>query len=82
MVGTLAAGIPESDDERIIAALSQNFHVPSNKVKTIYREQLQRLTEGARIGNFLSVLATCKTRTILRENRLKEPSNIALSRSV
>ena len=64
-------GIHEASDERIIADLSQCFSVPFKNVQAIYREQLRRLAEGARIRTFLSVLAIRRTRRILRDDNFQ-----------
>jgi hypothetical protein len=67
MISRLAAGNNEARDERLIADLSRAFCVPSKEVQEIYREQLRRLAEGARICGFLGVLAMRRTRSILRD---------------
>lgn len=64
----------EASDERIVANLSQCFSVPLKNVQAIYREQLQRLAEGARIRTFLSVLAMRRTRSILRDDKFQKLS--------
>lgn len=64
----------EASDERIIADLSQSFSVPFKNVQAIYREQLRRLAEGARIRTFLSVLAMRRTRSILRDDKFQKSS--------
>jgi hypothetical protein len=78
MDNTSFAGIQAARDERIIADLSQSFSVPSSKVQAIYREQLRRLAEGARIQSFLSVLAMGKTRSILRNDTVMKPPKLVL----
>jgi hypothetical protein len=72
MVGSLSVQNPEAHDERIIADLSRCFSVPFKNVQSIYREQLRRLAEGARIRDFLSVLAMRKTRSILNDDRFQK----------
>ena len=56
----------DADHEQVIAGLAEQLRVPFHKVSEVYWDQLQRLAAGARIPNFLSVLATGKTRSILR----------------
>lgn len=64
----LTETVPPSDEEYVhaIAALSDKLGVGTNEVATIFRSELDRLTERARITNFLIVLALSKTRSILR----------------
>ena len=70
----LVVGNHEASDERIIADLSQSFSVPCKNVQAIYREQLRRLAEGARIRTFLSILAMRRTRSILRDDKFQKSS--------
>jgi hypothetical protein len=72
MVGALAPQGSEVRDERSIAELSRSFHVPFHRVAAIYDEQLRRLAEGARIRDFLSVLAMRETRSILNDDRFQK----------
>ena len=60
--------VPPSDEEyaHAIAALSDKLGVGTNEVAAVFRSELDRLTERARITNFLIVLALSKTRSILR----------------
>ena len=74
MDSLLVVGNHEASDERIIADLSQSFSVPFKNVQAIYREQLRRLAEGARIRTFLSVLAMRRTRSILRDDKFRKSS--------
>lgn len=74
MVRLLVVGNHEANDERIIADLSQSFSMPFENVQAIYREQLRRLAEGARIRTFLNVLAMRRTRSILRDDKLQKSS--------
>lgn len=64
----LTETVPTSDHEYVhaIAALSDKLGVGANEVAAVFRSELDRLTERARITNFLIVLALSKTRSILR----------------
>jgi len=57
----------ESDDEPTIAAIADEFSVPVQEVSAIYTGERRRLERGARIKNFLTVLAIGNTRSILRD---------------
>ena len=52
-------------DETLRESLAREFHVPAWQVEAIYREELRRLTAGARINTCLSVLATRRVRVRL-----------------
>ena len=71
MVSLLVVGNHEANDERTIADPSQSFSVPFKNVQAIYREQMRRLADGARIRTFLSVLAMRRTRSILRDEQFQ-----------
>ena len=64
----LTETVPPSDKEyvHVIAALSDKLGVGTNEVAAVFRSELDRLAERARITNFLIVLALSKTRSILR----------------
>ena len=66
-IGLTETSLP-SDKEHVqaITALSDKLGVSTNDVATVFRSELDRLAAGARITNFLIVLALSKTRTILR----------------
>ena len=49
-------------DEALRESLSRELQVPAWQVEAIYREELRRLTAGARISTFLCVLATRRVR--------------------
>ena len=64
----LTGTAPPSDKEhlRAITALSDKLGVSATEVAAVFKSELARLAAGARITNFLIVLALSKTRTILR----------------
>lgn len=65
---------PFAEHRGVIVKLSEELHVSLHEVTEIYQQQLDRLTAGARIQNFLPVLATRCTRSILRAaNRRSAP---------
>ena len=57
-----------SDKEhmRAITALSDKLGIGANDVAAVFKSELARLAAGARITNFLIVLALSRTRSILR----------------
>jgi hypothetical protein len=70
--GGLRIGFTESmlpsDKEHMeaIAAMSDKLGVSTSDVAAVFRSELDRLRAGARIKDFLIVLALGKTRTLLR----------------
>jgi hypothetical protein len=62
---TLAAG----DHRSAIARLAGELHVPPPQVEAIYRVQLDRLAETARIPRYLGLLAAKRTRGMLRSSK-------------
>jgi hypothetical protein len=56
-----------SEDLYAIDQLAQKTGHPMEEVKKIYGDVLARLRSGARIQNFLTLLASKKVRDILRE---------------
>jgi hypothetical protein len=66
-IGFTEAMLP-SDKEHMeaITAMSDKLGVSTSDVAAVFRSELDRLTAGARITDFLIVLALGKTRTLLR----------------
>ena len=68
-VATIAPAQPAVDsppmDEALRESMAREFHLPAWQVEASYREELRRLTAGARINTFLSVLATRRVRVRL-----------------
>ncbi len=52
--------------EAAIDALAGEMHRPAAEIKAYYERELQRLTDGARVRDFLSVCATRHIRQALR----------------
>lgn len=66
-VGLTETVLPSDKEHvRAITALSDKLGLSTNDVATVFRSELDRLAAGARITNFLIVLALSKTSTILR----------------
>jgi hypothetical protein len=66
---------PTAEHGGVIARLSHQLQVPLHEVSAIYGAQLERLAAGARIQNFLGVLALRNTRDVLRaEERRVAPT--------
>jgi hypothetical protein len=66
-IGFAHPGLPaDKEHGEAIAALSAKLGVSAHDVAAIFRTELDRLAAGARITNFLIVLALSKTRSILR----------------
>jgi len=54
------------EQERVIAMLCAEVEASASEVGQVFRGQLARLTEEARVRDFLAVLAIRNTRAILR----------------
>jgi hypothetical protein len=63
------------DAEHLIAALSEQLHIPAKQVGEIYWKQLDLLTAQARIHDFVGVLALRNARAILRPRGARKDSN-------
>jgi hypothetical protein len=59
----------ERTDAQAIAALSGKLRVSMKDVVDVYKAEFDRLAAGARITDFLIVLALNRTRSILRARR-------------
>jgi hypothetical protein len=71
-IGFTEAMLPSHKEPmEAIEAMSDKLGVSTNDVAAVFRSELDRLTAGARITDFLSVLALGKTRTILRARTLR-----------
>jgi hypothetical protein len=55
--------------EAAIDALATEMHRPAAEIKTYYELELNRLMDGARVRDFLSVCATRHLRENLRPHR-------------
>lgn len=66
-IGLSGNALP-ADKEHLhaITALSDKLGVSATDVAAVFKSELARLAAGARITNFLIVLALSRTRTILR----------------
>ena len=71
MVETSRTAHQDGDDAPIMAELAEQFSVPVQNVRAIYGKERRRLEAGARIHNFLTVLAIGNTRSILRSLSLE-----------
>lgn len=56
---------PEKEHVQAIAALSEKLGVDMKDVAKVYRAEFEKLAAGARVTNFLIVLALNRTRSIL-----------------
>jgi hypothetical protein len=65
----------EKEHVQAIAALSDKLGVHMHDVAEVYRSELDRLAAGARITNFLIVLALSRTRSILRARSGRAAAN-------
>ncbi len=66
-MGTLyASQIEAALHEAAIDALAGEMHRPAAEIKAHYERELQRLTEGARVRDFLSVCTARHLRQALR----------------
>ena len=65
------------DVEHLIAALSEELHVPAQRVGEVYWEQLDLLASEARIPDFLGVLALRNARAILRTHGPHKGPNLS-----
>lgn len=73
----LSEAVFHSDKEhaQAIEALSEKLGVHTNDVAAVFRSELDRLTAGARITNYLIVLALSRTRSILRARSGRAPTH-------
>jgi hypothetical protein len=55
-----------SVDPRLVEALAREYGLATGDVETVLREELERLAATARIGTFITVLATSKARARLQ----------------
>ena len=56
----------QPDQERIVAALADEAHVPYRDVAVVYEQVRSGLARGAHVKTFLHILAIRKVRAILR----------------
>jgi hypothetical protein len=69
-MGTIYANESEAAlHEAAIDALAGEMHRPAAEIKPHYERELQRLSDGARVRDFLSVCATRHLRQTLRTER-------------
>jgi hypothetical protein len=54
------------DQERIVASLADEAHVPYRDVAVLYEKVRSGLARGAHVKNYLQILATRNVRAILR----------------
>lgn len=59
---------PENSQSETIRALPDKLQVPMHDVAEIYRSEFDRLAREAGIPTYLDILATSRTRSILRED--------------
>jgi uncharacterized protein DUF3562 len=64
----------QPDQERIIASLAAESHVPINDVATLFEHERARLASGAHITKFLHIIAIRSVRKILRKRGLDKPA--------
>ena len=65
----------ERSDARAIVALSGKWCVSMNDLANVYKTEFDRLAAGARVTEFLIVLALNRTRSILRARRARAAVN-------
>jgi hypothetical protein len=53
-------------DPRLVEALAREYGLAAGDVEVVLREELERLAATARIGTFITVLATSKARVRLQ----------------
>ena len=56
-------------DGTLVRTLAREYGQPEPEVERILREELGRISAGARINTYVSVLATSSVRTRLRRDR-------------
>ena len=64
-----------STHERAIEILARQAHLPVDDVAQLYARELARLTVGAHITGFLTILTTRKVRELLRQRRHAAPAS-------
>jgi hypothetical protein len=65
----------ERDHAYAIAALAGKLGVSMKDIADVYKAEFDRLAGGARVTNFLIVLALNRTRSILQARRAKATAN-------
>lgn len=76
------APIAERHREAIEALVREHSDASPERVETLYRNELDRLEPEARITQYLPVIVSRNVRELLRrKQRLRSPSDTALSRS-
>ena len=66
------ARVPPGDDSkpsvdpRLVEALAREYGIATSDVELVLREEVERLTATARIGTFITVLATSRARVRLQ----------------
>ena len=65
----------ERADAQAIAALSSKLGVSMKDIVDVYKTQFDRLAAGARVTEFLIVLALNRTHSILRAHRARATVN-------
>jgi hypothetical protein len=56
----------EPDEERIVAELADEAHLPKRDVAVLYERVRSALARGAHVQKFMHIFATRKVRAILR----------------
>lgn len=75
----------QPDQDRIVASLASECHLPIGDMATLYEHEWAELALGAHITTFLHVFATRNVRAILRKRglakqtfKLAEPALLAV----
>lgn len=58
-----------SDQERIVASLAEEWHVPVGDMAKLYEHERAALAQGAHITQFLHIFATRNVLAVLRQRR-------------
>lgn len=65
----------QPDQERIVASLAAECHVPINDMTTLYEHERAELALSAHITKFLHIFATRNVLEILRQRGLEKPAS-------
>lgn len=63
----MAAHVHESDRQRTVAGLAEEFHTPVDAVAALYDRERADLARGARVTAFLDIFAVRKVEEALRQ---------------
>ena len=67
----------QPDQERIVASLATECHLPIGEMATLYEHERSELALGAHITKYLHIFATRNVLDVLRKRDLKKQASAA-----